>query len=274
MAERIQVEKGSLAESMLTPLYAKAQCAQRFGDLFPDDEAVEIMARVGDAFRGPHLKDLDLLPGALRSRIFTDQITDYLAHNKDACVVDLDAGYDTFFPAVDNGTCTWVNIDRQETLDARRSLMSPHDRETNLAFSIFDPDWFNPVKKIAGGHSILFIANDVFSAFKPEAVRLLVCSLADEFPGAVLCFDTVSKSNQNRANKAARKAGTSEIRFALDDVSALRAWSKNIIDAQDISAAPGDIMASKALSLPARLMLFSGGSAGVTKIARLQFARR
>jgi hypothetical protein len=89
-----------------------------------------------------------------------------------------------------------------------------------------------------------------------------------------MIFDTVSKANMGRANKAARKSGNSGVQFALDEVESVRTWSKSIIDAQDISMVPADIMASKVISLPVRLMLFSGGAAGAMKVARLQFARR
>lgn len=273
MSERIEGESGSLAQSMLAPLYAQARCAEKFGELFCDPGAQRVMQGVGDRFKKPRLKDMDMLPDAIRRRIFTDWIADYLAHNPDAQVVDLGAGYDTFFDTVDNGTCSWVNIDHEAVLDARKQLMGTRERQTDLAYSIFDPDWFDLVKDAPGGRT-LFIASDVLGHYQPDAVKLLVCSLADEFPGAAMIFDTVSKSNLGRANKAARKSGNSGTQFALDEVGSVRTWSKSIIDAQDISVVPADIMASKAISLPVRLMLFSGGAAGAMKVARLQFARR
>lgn len=272
MADRIQVSKGSLAEAMLLPLYAQAHCAQKYPELFPDPGAVEAMERLGGSFNKPRLKDLEILPDAIRRRIFADQIADYLERYPDACVVDLGAAYDTYFPTVDNGTCTWVNVDHHEALDARSLLMAPHERQTDLGFGIFDPDWFDQVKKLGKG-PILFIASDVLGRYQPKAVRLLVTSLADEFPGSVLVFDTVGSANKGRANKAAGKTGNTEVLFTLDDVASVRGWSDRIIDAQDVSAVPGDVMGSKSISLPVRLMLFSGGSAGMTKVARLQFAR-
>lgn len=273
MADRIRVPKGSLAEAMLLPLYAQAHCAQKYPELFPDPGAIETMERVGNGFKKPRLKDLEILPDAIRRRIFADQIADFLERYPDACVVDLGAAYDTYFPTVDNGTCTWVNVDHQEVLDARSLLMAPHERQTDLGFGIFDPDWFDRVKALGHG-PMLFIASDVFGRYQPQAVRLLVSSLADEFPGSVLVFDTVGSASKGRANKAAGKAGSSEVKFSLDEVASIRNWSDRIIDAQDVSAVPGDVMGSKALSLPVRLMLFSGGSAGITKVARLQFARK
>lgn len=269
MPGSIAIEQGSLEESLLLPLYAQALCAERFGDLFPNPGAVEAIERVTYDFSRMHLKDANILPQGLSTRLFADQIRAFLAHHPNGTVVDLGAGYDTFFPLVDTGTCQWINIDHAETIAARNRLMPPRERQTDLSFSMFDPAWFAACKADAQG-GLLFIAHDEFSYYQPHAVELLTVSLAEEFPGCLILFDTMSTGSMKRANKAARKSGGSPVRFAVDDVQALRAWGSCITDVQDVSQIPSDIMGSKQLSLPLRMALFSGGSAGMTKIVRLQ----
>ncbi|MGI6591113.1 MAG: class I SAM-dependent methyltransferase [Eggerthellaceae bacterium] len=269
MTEKTPIEHGSLEESMMMPLYAQALCAQRFGDLFPDPGAIEAIARADYDFGRFKLKDAAILPQGLRNRIFADQIREFLSHHPNGTVVDLGAGCDTFFPQVDNGTCRWVNIDSAESIDARNRLMPKRARQADLAFSIFDPDWFSQVSADSD-KGVLFIANGELGYYQPSAVQLLVVSIAEEFPGCQIVFDTVSTGNMKRANKAAQKAGTSPIRFAVDDVQELRSWDASITDAQDVGQVPSDVMGSKKLPLSVRIALFSGGSAGMTKVVRLQ----
>lgn len=269
MTQKITIAPGSLEESMMAPLYAQAYCSQKYGDLFPDKAAEQVVANANYDFSHIRFKELGVLPDALCTRIISDQIRRFLEHRPNATVVDLNAGTDTFFPNVDNGMCRWVNIDHAETIDARNRLMPQRPRQTDIRSSIFDPVWFDQLDADPRS-GLLFVADDVFSLYFPSAVKLLCVSLAEEFPGCTICFDTMSVGNMKRANKAARKHGYSEVKFAVDDVKALRAWSDRFTEAADVSKVPGDIMGSKALSLPTRMMLFSGGSAGITKVVRLE----
>ena len=269
MTQKTTIVPGSLEESMMAPLYAQTYCSRKFGSLFADAAAEQATDNADYDFGQLRFKDLSVLPDALRTRIIADQIRAYLDHRPHATVVDLSAGTDTLCPNVDNGTCRWVNIDHDQTIDARNRLMPPLPRQTDIRSSIFDPAWFDQLDADPR-NGLLFVANDVFSLYSPSAVKLLCVSLAEEFPGCTICFDTMSAGNMKRTNKAARRHGYSEVKFAIDDAGALRAWSDRFTEATDVSQVPGDIMASKALSLPTRMMLFSGGAAGITKVVRLQ----
>jgi O-methyltransferase involved in polyketide biosynthesis len=269
MTQKISIAPGSLEEAMMRPLYARAWCAERYGSLFPDPGAQQAVKRADYDVSHLRVKEMGALPEALRTRIVSDQIRAFLTHHANGTVVDLSAGTDNFFAAVDNGTCTWVDIDHEDALAARARLMPAGPRQQTVAASLFDPQWFDAVEADPR-QGLLFVANDVFSWYKPAAVELLCTTLAQEFPGCQIVFDASSAGTMKRANKAARKTGAAEMKFAVNDVDALRRWSPQITEAADVSQVPGDILASHALSLPVRMMLFSGGSTGLSKVVRLQ----
>ncbi len=111
--DKITIEKGSTAESMMLPLYARAFCDRYFPRTFRDPEAAALMGRLDYDFSaienayGP----AQMSAFAVKVRILSELVRGYLRLHPGALVANLGCGADLTFGLVDNGSCRGLNID-------------------------------------------------------------------------------------------------------------------------------------------------------------------
>ena len=97
--DKITIEKGSTAESMMLPLYARAFCDRYFPRTFRDPEAAELMGRLDYDFTaienayGP----AQMSAFAVKVRILSELVRGYLRLHPGALVVNLGCGADLTF---------------------------------------------------------------------------------------------------------------------------------------------------------------------------------
>ncbi len=121
--DKITIEKGSTAESMMLPLYARAFCDRYFPRTFRDPEAAALMGRLDYDFSaienayGP----AQMSAFAVKVRILSELVRGYLRLHPGALVVNLGCGADLTFGLVDNGSCRGLNIDLPRVIVPWRS---------------------------------------------------------------------------------------------------------------------------------------------------------
>ncbi|MBR1829567.1 MAG: class I SAM-dependent methyltransferase, partial [Atopobiaceae bacterium] len=128
MSEKIHIEKGSVQETLIIPLYGRKLCAEVFPKLYTDESAARICERLDYDF-----SDLDAqakstfwrfgaLEAAMRQLDMQWEIRDYLATHPCAAVVNMGCGLDQTGRACDNGSCRNYNIDMPDIIAAREEL--------------------------------------------------------------------------------------------------------------------------------------------------------
>ncbi len=230
---KYHIEKNTVQETLIIPLYGRKVCSDRFPELFKDPEAERICSMLDYDFaeKGKRMESGVGLFGALevaqRQYDIACEVKDYLKVHPNAAVVNLGCGLDDTFRKCDNGTCKGYNIDMSDVIKVRNELLPEKDREKNLGFDLNDEKWMDEIDAKEGA---IFYATGVFYYFKTEDVKALFCRLAERFSGAALVFDTCNRRGAKMMTKTWLKgAGISNVDafFSLEDVTVLEGWSSD-----------------------------------------------
>lgn len=180
------VSLGEVQETLLIPLYGRAQDAGQRRSILNDRKAIDLVEAIDydfTKFRGPSLSG-----SVLRASIFDGYVRTFLADHPEGTVVDLGCGLSTRFDRLDNGRLRWFDLDVDDTMTLRRKFFTDSDRYTMISGSIFDSDWHAQVSARRGP---IFLLSEAVLLYFPEAqVHTLIEQLATAFPDAPFALDT------------------------------------------------------------------------------------
>ena len=228
---KYRIEKNTVQETLVIPLFGRLVCSERFPELFSDPEAKRICDSLEYDFseKRRKMESAAGLFGALevaqRQYDLRCEVEAYLKEHPKAAVVNLGCGLDDTFSKVDNGQCIGYNVDLPDVIRVRNDLLPPGERETNLACDLNDFSWMDEISAADGA---VFFAAGVFYYFKTGDVRKLFRAMAEHFPGGVLAFDSCNERGAKLMRKTwLREAGITDVTafFSLEDESALAGWS-------------------------------------------------
>ena len=208
---KYHIEKNTVQETLVIPLFGRLVCSERFPELFSDPEA----KRICDSL------DYDFA----EKRNLRCEVEMYLKDHPKAAVVNLGCGLDDTFSKVDNGECRGYNIDLPDVIKVRNDLLPAGERETNLACDLNDYSWMDKIDASGGA---VFFAAGVFYYFKTEDVKKLFQAMAERFPGGVLVFDSCNERGAKLMRKTwLKEAGITDVSafFSLEDEAELSGWS-------------------------------------------------
>ena len=194
--DKIKIEKNTVQETLVIPLYARKLCTERFPAVFQDQAAVALMERLDYDFSELEKKSDSMtqvfgaLECAMRQNDLAWEVRDYLRAHPRAAVVNLGCGLDQTGKNCDNGSCLIYNIDFPDVIRVRNELLPPGDREKNIAADLNDFCWFDAVDASDGA---VFFAAGVFYYFQKEQVKGLITAMTERFPGGRLVFDAAGR---------------------------------------------------------------------------------
>lgn len=231
--EKYHIERNTVQETLIIPLYGRKVCSDHFPHLFSDPEAERVCAMLDYDFaeKGKKMESMAGLFGALevaqRQYDIGCEVKEYLKAHPKAAVVNLGCGLDDTFRKCDNGLCKGYNIDMPDVIAIRNDLLPAGEREKNLGCDLNDFAWMDEIDATKGA---VFYATGVFYYFRTEDVKKLFRQMAKRFPGAVLAFDACNKRGAKLMTKTwLKEAGIANVDayFSLDDATELREWSKD-----------------------------------------------
>ena len=209
------IEKNTVQETLIIPLYGRKVCSEHFPKLFKDPEAERICSMLDYDFaeKGKKMESAVGLFGALevaqRQYDLAYEVKEYLKNHPDASVVNLGCGLDDTFRKCDNGKCKGYNIDMPDVIAVRNELLPESDRERNLSYDLNDESWMN---EIDGSNGTVFFASGVFYYFKTEDLKVLFQKMAKRFPGAAIVFDSCNQRGAKMMTKTwLKEAGISDV---------------------------------------------------------------
>lgn len=194
--EKITIEKNTVQETLIVPLYGRKMCSEKFSDLYTDNSAKKLCDRLDYDFSELEKKkdslsfEFGALEAAMRQLDIMWEIKDYLKTHPKATVVNLGCGLDETGRACDNGLCNIVNVDFNDIISVRNKLIFPGEREINVPCDLRDYSWMDNVD---GSDGVIFFAAGVFHYFKREEVKDFILELSKRYPGGCIVFDTVGK---------------------------------------------------------------------------------
>ena len=229
--KKYHIEKNTIQETLVIPLFGRLVCSERFPALFSDPEAKRICGSLDYDFEEKREKMespaglFGALEVAQRQYDLLCEVKNYLGEHPEAAVVNLGCGLDDTFSKADNGLCRGYNIDFPDVIAVRNELLPAGEREQNIACDLNDYSWMDLIDPTDG---VVFFAAGVFYYFRTEDVKKLFLAMADRFPGAELVFDICNERGSKLMRKTwLKEAGITDVGayFSLEDPKELSLWS-------------------------------------------------
>ncbi len=274
---KYHIEKNTVQETLVIPLFGRLVCSERFPQLFSDPEAKRICDSLDYDFaeKRKKMESVFGLFGALevaqRQYDLRCEVEAYLQDHPKAAVVNLGCGLDDTFRKCDNGLCRGYNIDLPDVIAVRNKLLPAGEREQNLSCDLNDFSWMDLIDASGGA---VFFAAGVFYYFRTGDVRRLFGAMAETFPGAVVAFDSCNERGAKLMRKTwLKEAGISDVSafFSLEDEAKLRAWSSRFASVSARSYMRGYRDIYKSVSPAHRLMIRFCDSLVRMKIVKIVF---
>ena len=147
--DRIHIEKGSVQETLIIPLYGRKLCAEQFPTLYQDEYVARICQSIDYDFSKIEKKKNNAmyqfggLEGAMREKDMIWEITDYLKDHPKTAVINLGCGLNMTGRMADNGTCHICNLDFPDVI---KSILTANEKWSKGAvISLFTPFFSAPV---------------------------------------------------------------------------------------------------------------------------------
>ena len=210
-SDKIHIERNTVQETLVIPLFGRKVCTDLYGDFFSDRKAVELIGRLDYDFGDQQARSRSLVErfGALevaaRQKAFAYEVRQYLLTHPKAAVVNLGCGLDQTGESCDNGACRIYNVDFPDVISIREQLIPAGQRVTNVAADLNDPAWMHQIPREEGA---VFFGSGVFYYFTQKQMEQLVNGMAAYFHDGVLAFDIGGKQAVKMAVKTwVRQAG-------------------------------------------------------------------
>ncbi|MBQ3374444.1 MAG: class I SAM-dependent methyltransferase [Oscillospiraceae bacterium] len=274
---KYHIEKNTVQETLIIPLFGRLVCSERFPELFSDPEAKRICDALDYDFAEKRKKMespaglFGALEVAQRQYDLRCEVEAYLQEHPKAAVVNLGCGLDDTFRKADNGLCHGYNLDLPDVIQVRNELLSAGEREENIACDLNDFSWMDAVDASNGA---IFFAAGVFYYFKTEEVKRLFAEMAEHFPGAVLVFDSCNERGAKLMRSTwLKEAGITDVSafFSLEDERELTGWSNQFASVTAKSYMRGYRDLYKNVGLFHKLMIRFCDSLVKMKIVRITF---
>lgn len=197
MERKYHIERNTVQETLVIPMYGRMKSSQLYPFLFKDDGAARLMSRIDYDFSSLEsnsrnaMQRFGFLEVAVRQYNLAWEVRDYLKTHPNAAVVNLGCGLDDTGRHCDNGTCRIYNIDYPDVIEVRNDLIPPGAREVNIACDLNDTSWFQAIDASGGA---VFFASGVFYYFLRSQVQKLVTAMAAAFPDGRLVFDAANRT--------------------------------------------------------------------------------
>ena len=194
---KYHIEKNTVQETLVIPLYGRRMCSELFPHLFRDETAIRLLDQIDYDFSTlaqksqSTVQQFGFLEVAMRQNDRAWEVRDYLKKHPKAAVVNLGCGLDDTGRNCDNGRCKLYNLDFPDVIAVRDALLPAGEREENIPCDLNDYSWFD---RIDASEGAVFFAAGVFYYFLTEQFQTLVQAMAQAFPGGRLVFDAAGKA--------------------------------------------------------------------------------
>ncbi|MBQ1678921.1 MAG: class I SAM-dependent methyltransferase [Oscillospiraceae bacterium] len=244
---KYHIEKNTIQETLIIPLFGRLICSEHFPALFSDPEAKRICDSLDYDFAEKRKKMespaglFGALEVAQRQYDLRCEIEDYLKTHPKAAVVNLGCGLDDSFSKADNGQCKGYNLDLPDVIAVRNELLPASDREQNLPCDLNDHSWMDAVDASNGA---VFFAAGVFYYFRTEDVKALFAAMQKRFPGCVIVFDSCNERGARLMRKTwLKEAGITDVTafFSLENPDELRGWGLSSVSSKSYMRGYRDI---------------------------------
>jgi len=200
--------EGTIQETMLGPLWARATYSKLYPEILDDRKSSEIINEIDYDFTKiqQYLGEWRSIGLLVRARNIDNAVIKYIEKFPEATIVNVGAGLDTTFFRVDNGSIKWYDLDLPDAIEFRKRYIPESNRCSFISKSAFDYSWFEDVE-FSLNKGIFIIAAGFVYYFKESEISTFFNALAHRFLNGEIIFDCVSSLAIKIAHKRANKTG-------------------------------------------------------------------
>jgi O-methyltransferase involved in polyketide biosynthesis len=183
----------ALARTLLIPLAARARGDAMFPALaIGDGHAERLITRLGVDI-APFLADRHSVCGVLsRTHLMRAAAHAFFDRHPHATGIALGAGLSHYHQWLDNGTNTWIDLDRAPVVALRERWLPAAPRRQNRTADLARRDWWQHagLPQDRNGEPLLLLAEGVLMYLEPEQVQRLLWLIGEYAPpGSLLLAD-------------------------------------------------------------------------------------
>lgn len=195
----MRVKLEGVEETMLIPLFIKAEETKRPNPHIRDEKAVEMVSRIDYDFSKFKNKTMSHAGVVARTVIIDRETRRFISSHPEAVCITVGCGLDARFYRMDNGCIDWYDLDLSNVMEVRKQLLPERERVHRLSFSAFDETWAARVD--AKGRPVLIILEGLLMYFTGEKVRRLFGILKRNFPGGMVLAELMPETFVKRGNQ-------------------------------------------------------------------------
>jgi O-methyltransferase involved in polyketide biosynthesis len=220
------IQLGTVQETLLITLWARATEASQPDPILVDDKSVEIVSQIDyDFSKLAQIKDSQV-GVCLRGQILDIWVKEFLDLHPDGVVVEIGAGLNTRFNRVDNGRVQWFDLDLPDSMALRSKFFTDTDRRHSISSSVLDSSWIERVQLAATDKALMFVAEGVLMYLSEAQVKQLISTLIDRFPSCQFAFDSMAPLMvENQKRHDALKLFEARFDWSINDIADLADWN-------------------------------------------------
>ncbi len=187
--------KNAITESILFTVAMRAFDARSKQPVLGDSKSLELLDKIDYDFeRFSQGTTMSRLSISLRAKYFDECARKFIAKYEHPVVVLLGCGLDTrYFRLGGDVAAVFYEVDFPEIIAFRKQLLPASANDRLMGCSIFDSQCLERIKAAHPRGDFLFIGEGVLMCFVEERARAFLGALVDNFPGAHICCDVLSR---------------------------------------------------------------------------------
>ncbi|MGD9159248.1 MAG: class I SAM-dependent methyltransferase [Desulfobacteraceae bacterium] len=270
MEQKIKINKGTVQETLLLPLWGRAYETQKSNPRLIDENAVKIIKNIDYDFSEIEKTQAMSQHGWVARSLHTDRTArEFIEQHQEAAIVNIGCGLDTTFSRIDNGRIMFYELDLPDVIELRKNFYEDSDRHVSIASSFLDTDkWFEQIEVKDG---LLFLAGGVLYYFEEEQIKEFFIKAADYFKECDFYVDSLSPMGMKIAKKQVLKKGgmgmSMDGGWGLKPVKALEQWDKRF---RVISAASMSKGMYKGLSFMTKMIFLIPDMLGICSMVHMR----
>ncbi|MEM8967134.1 MAG: class I SAM-dependent methyltransferase [Bacteroidota bacterium] len=221
------LQLGEVQQTLLIPLYGRAEASQPPKPMMHDARASEIVEYLDYDFS--QLEGKSSLKGAvIRTLTYDYLLRELLDSYQQATIVELGCGLNTRFERLNDSRLRWFDLDMPDVYAIWQQFFQVTTSRTFLPYSAFDETWIARVKEANPSPPYIFISEASTIYFSEAENRKLFGLLANHFPGCYYIFDTATNYFIQRQDKHdTLKFFSARIQWEVNDIQEVAAWDEH-----------------------------------------------
>ena len=158
--------KSIVAETLLIPLYMRAQESRRKDAILRDEMAEYLVENIEydyTRFDGAKMSEIGCV---VRGRYFDDAVRRFIVSHKNPIVVNVGCGLDTRYQRIGKQEqALFYEMDLPEVIELRKTLIPEPERDKYIAGSLLEKKWIDELRTKHPEGNFIFVIEGVLMYF-------------------------------------------------------------------------------------------------------------